>query len=134
VLVVVESLTPDERAVFVLHEVFGFSLAEIAVALGRPAPAVRQLAHRAREHVQARRPRFDVDWDQQRAVTARFLAAAADGDIEDLMTVLAPDVTLRTGGGGRRAPRCARSPGPVRWRGGLWASPAGRTRVSRSPT
>src|SRR5262249_35841936 len=60
-MLVVESLTPDERAVFVLHEVFGFSLAEIAVALGRPAPAVRQLAHRAREHVQARRPRFDVD-------------------------------------------------------------------------
>lgn len=100
-LVVLESLTPDERAVFVLHEVFGFSLAEIAVTLGRPAPAVRQLAHRAREHVQARRPRFDVDWDQQRAVTTRFLAAAAGGDIEDLMTVLAPDVRLLTDGGGK---------------------------------
>ena len=100
-LVVLESLTPDERAVFVLHEVFGFSLAEIAAALDRPAPAVRQLAHRAREHVQAHRPRFDVDWDQQREVTARFLAAAAGGDIEDLMTVLAPDVTLLTDGGGK---------------------------------
>ena len=100
-LVVLESLTPDERAVFVLHEVFGFSHAEIAVALGRSAPAVRQLAHRAREHVQARRPRFEVDWDQQREVTARFLAAAAGGDIEDLMTVLAPDVTLLTDGGGK---------------------------------
>ena len=100
-LVVLESLTPDERAVFVLHEVFGFSLAEIAVALARPAPAVRQLAHRAREHVQAHRPRFDVDWDQQREVTARFLAAAAGGDIEGLMAVLAPDVTLLTDGGGR---------------------------------
>src|SRR5262249_57071237 len=62
-LVVLESLAPEERAVFVLREVFGFSLAEVAVALGRPAPAVRQLAHRAREHVQARRPRFDVDLD-----------------------------------------------------------------------
>jgi len=100
-LVVLESLTPDERAVFVLHEVFGFGHAEIAAVLGRSAPAVRQLAHRAREHVQARRPRFDVDWDQQREVTARFLAAAAGGDIEDLMTVLAPDVTLLTDGGGK---------------------------------
>ena len=81
-LVVLESLTPDERAVFVLREVFGFSHAEIAATLGGPDAAVRQLAHRAREHVQARRPRYDVDWDQQRAVTDRFLAAAAGGDIK----------------------------------------------------
>ncbi len=100
-LVVLESLTPDERAVFVLREVFGFDHAEIAAALGRSAPAVRQLAHRAREHVQARRPRFDVDWNQQREVTERFLAAAAGGDIEGLMTVLAPDVTVLTDGGGK---------------------------------
>ena len=100
-LVVLESLTPEERAVFVLREVFGFGHAEIGVALGRSAPAVRQLAHRAREHVQARRPRFDVDWGQQRAVTERFLAAAAGGDIEGLMAVLAPDVTLLTDGGGK---------------------------------
>jgi RNA polymerase sigma-70 factor (TIGR02957 family) len=100
-LVVLESLTPDERAVFVLREVFGFGHAEIGAALGRSAPAVRQLAHRAREHVQARRPRFDVDWDQQREVTERFLAAAAGGDIDGLMTVLAPDVTLLTDGGGK---------------------------------
>ncbi len=100
-LVVLESLTPEERAVFVLREVFGFEHAEIGAALGRSSPAVRQLAHRAREHVQARRPRFDVDWHQQRAVTERFLAAAAGGDIEDLMTVLAPDVILLTDGGGK---------------------------------
>jgi RNA polymerase sigma-70 factor (TIGR02957 family) len=100
-LVVLESLTPEERAVFVLREVFGFEHAEIGTALGRSAPAVRQLAHRAREHVQARRPRFDVDWNQQREVTERFLAAAAGGDIEGLMTVLAPDVTLLTDGGGK---------------------------------
>jgi len=100
-LVVLESLTPDERAVFVLREVFGFGYAEIGAALGRSVPAVRQLAHRAREHVQARRPRFDVDWDQQREVTERFLAAAAGGDIDGLMTVLAPDVTLLTDGGGK---------------------------------
>jgi RNA polymerase sigma-70 factor (ECF subfamily) len=100
-LVVLESLTPEERAVFVLREVFGFGHAEIGAALGRSAPSVRQLAHRAREHVQARRPRFDVDWNQQREVTDRFLAAAAGGDIEALMTVLAPDVTLLTDGGGK---------------------------------
>jgi RNA polymerase sigma-70 factor (ECF subfamily) len=100
-LVVLESLTPDERAVFVLREVFGFSYAEIGAALGRSDAAVRQLAHRAREHVQARRPRFDVDWAQQREVTERFLAAAAGGDLGVLMTVLAPDVTLLTDGGGK---------------------------------
>jgi RNA polymerase sigma-70 factor (ECF subfamily) len=107
-LVVLESLTPEERAVFVLREVFGFGHAEIGAALGRSTPAVRQLAHRAREHVQARRPRFDVDWNQQREVTERFLAAAAGGDIEGLMTVLAPDVTLLTDGGGKA--RAARRP------------------------
>ena len=100
-LVVLESLTPDERAVVVLREVFGFSYAEIGAALGRSDAAVRQLAHRAREHVQARRPRFEVDWDQQREVTARFLAAAAGGDLGGLMTVLAPDVTLLGDGGGK---------------------------------
>ena len=100
-LVVLESLTPDERAVFVLREVFGFSHAEIGAAVGRPDAAVRQLAHRAREHVQARRPRFDVDWNQQREVTERFLAAAAGGDIEGLVSVLADDVTLLTDGGGK---------------------------------
>ena len=100
-LVVLESLTPDERAVFVLREVFGFSYAEIGAALGRSDAAVRQLGHRAREHVQARRPRFEVDWDQQREVTDRFLAAAAGGDIGGLVSVLAPDVTLLTDGGGK---------------------------------
>lgn len=100
-LVVLESLAPAERAVFVLREVFGFSYAEIGAALGRSDAAVRQLGHRAREHVQARRPRFDVDQNQQREVTQRFLAAAVGGDIEGLMTVLAPDVTLVTDGGGK---------------------------------
>jgi len=104
-LVVLESLTPEERAVFVLHEVFGFPHAEIASAISRSDASVRQLMHRAREHVQARRPRFDVDAGQQREVTERFLAAAAGGDIDQLMTVLAPDVTLISDGGGKaRAP------------------------------
>lgn len=100
-LVVLETLAPEERAVFVLREVFGFPHTEIAAALGRSSDSVRQLAHRAREHVQARRPRFDVDADQQRQVTQRFLAAAAGGDLDGLMTVLAPDVTLVTDGGGK---------------------------------
>jgi RNA polymerase sigma-70 factor (ECF subfamily) len=107
-LVVLESLTPEERAVFVLREVFGFAHSEIAAAIGRSEAAVRQLAHRAREHVQARRPRFDVDPDQQRAVTQRFLAAAAGGGIDELIAVLAPDVVLLTDGGGKA--KAARRP------------------------
>lgn len=108
VLVVLESLTPEERAVFVLREVFDFGYPEIAGALGRSEPAIRQIAHRARGHVQARRPRFEVDQGRQRAVTARFLAAAVGGDIDGLLEVLAPDVTLTTDGGGRV--RAARRP------------------------
>jgi RNA polymerase sigma-70 factor (ECF subfamily) len=100
-LVVLESLTPEERAVFVLREVFGFSYVEIGASLGRTDATVRQIAHRAREHVQARRPRFDVDPTQQREVTRRFLDAATGGDIEGLMAVLAPNVTLLTDGGGK---------------------------------
>ncbi len=100
-LVVLESLTPEERAVFVLREVFGFSHAEIAAWLGRTEAGVRQLAHRAREHVQARRPRFDVDREQQQQVTRRFLAAAIGGDLDGLMAVLAPDVALISDGGGK---------------------------------
>jgi RNA polymerase sigma-70 factor (TIGR02957 family) len=100
-LVVLESLTPEERAVFVLREVFDFAHAEIAASLGRSEAAVRQIAHRAREHVQARRPRFEVDPGRQRVVTARFLAAAVGGDIDGLLAVLAPDVTLTTDGGGK---------------------------------
>ena len=100
-LVVLESLAPAERAVFVLREVFGFPYSDIGAALGKTEAAVRQLAHRAREHVQARRPRFDVNHDQHRTVTRRFLAAAAGGDIDGLMAVLAPDVALLSDGGGK---------------------------------
>ena len=104
-LVVLESLAPEERAAFVLREVFGFAPAEIGEALGRSDAAVRQLVHRAREHVRARRPRFDVDKGQQREVTERFLAAATGGDLDQLMEVLAPEVTLTGDGGGiARAP------------------------------
>jgi RNA polymerase sigma-70 factor (TIGR02957 family) len=100
-LVVLETLSPLERAVFVLKEVFDFSYAEIAAAVERSEDAVRQAAHRAREHVRARRPRFTADRSRQREVTERFLAAATGGDINTLMDLLSPDVTLWTDGGGK---------------------------------
>jgi RNA polymerase sigma-70 factor (TIGR02957 family) len=100
-LVVLETLSPAERAVFVLREVFGVPVAEVAEALGRTEAAVRQMAHRAREHVQARQPRFDTDRQAQREVTERFFAAVAGGDIEALLAALAPDVVLISDGGGR---------------------------------
>ncbi|UQS24948.1 RNA polymerase sigma-70 factor [Amycolatopsis thermalba] len=100
-LVVLETLSPLERAVFVLKDVFGFSHAEIAEAVDRTEAAVRQAAHRAREHVRARRPRFPADRGKQREVTERFLAAATGGDVNTLMDLLSPDVTLWTDGGGK---------------------------------
>lgn len=99
-LVVLESLTPDERAVFVLREVFGMPHDDIANALGRTSAAIRQLAHRAREHVQARRPRFEADSAEQRRVTEEFLGACASGDLTALLGLLAPNVTLVSDGGG----------------------------------
>ncbi|WP_405482959.1 RNA polymerase sigma-70 factor [Streptomyces sp. NBC_00009] len=101
VLVVLESLSPLERAVFVLREAFGFPFAEIATTLERSESAVRQLAGRARKHVDERRPRFDVDPVEQRALTERFLAAATGGDLEGLMTLLAPDARLVGDSGGK---------------------------------
>ncbi|MBW8481346.1 RNA polymerase sigma-70 factor [Actinomadura parmotrematis] len=100
-LVVLETLSPLERAVFVLREVFGFPHAEIAAALDRSEASVRQLGARARKHVQARRPRFAAAEGERRAATERFLTAALGGDINDLMEALAPDVTLWTDGGGK---------------------------------
>lgn len=100
-LVVLETLTPLERVVFVLHEVFSLPYPEIAATLERSEAGVRQLAHRAREHVQARRPRFDTDPEEQRAVTERFLRAAMGGDIGALMELLAPDVVVVADTGGK---------------------------------
>jgi RNA polymerase sigma-70 factor (ECF subfamily) len=101
-LVLLETLSPDERAVFVLREVFGFEYGEIAEAVGKPAPTVRQVAHRAREHVRARRKRFDaVDPERNAEITAQFLATAASGDVEALMTMLAPDATWMADSGGK---------------------------------
>ena len=100
-LVVLETLSPLERAVFVLKEVFDFSYAEIADAVDRSEAAVRQAGHRARNHIQARRPRFEADRTKRRELTERFFAASIGGDINELMELLAPDVTLWTDGGGK---------------------------------
>lgn len=100
VLVVLESLSPLERAVFVLREAFGYPYADIAAVLDRGEPAVRQLAGRARKHVEERRPRYEVDPAERRDLTERFLAAAAGGDLEALMSLLAPDVRLIGDSGG----------------------------------
>jgi RNA polymerase sigma-70 factor, ECF subfamily len=101
-LVVLETLSPDERAVFVLREVFGFSHDEIASAIGKSTAAVRQMAHRAREHVQSRRKRFEpVDPQQSAELTTRFLTAAATGDVEGLMAMLAPDVVFTSDSDGK---------------------------------
>jgi RNA polymerase sigma-70 factor (ECF subfamily) len=108
-LVLLETLTPDERAVFVLREVFGFDYDEIAGAVGKSVAAVRQVAHRAREHVHARRKRFEPpDPEESTRITEQFLAAASTGDMEGLMALLAPDVTSIADGGGR--PGAARRP------------------------
>jgi RNA polymerase sigma-70 factor (ECF subfamily) len=99
-LLVLETLSPTERAVFVLREVFDVPYDDIADAVGRSPAAVRQIAHRARGHVQARRPRVSVTSAQRDVVMQRFVAAAATGDVQSLMDVLAPDVVLLTDGGG----------------------------------
>jgi RNA polymerase sigma-70 factor (ECF subfamily) len=109
-LTVLETLAPAERAVFVLREVFDVPYAEIADAIGKSAPAVRQIARRAREHVAARRPRVDVSRAEQRAVVERFVAALRSGQMGELMDVMAPDVILIADGGGI-APA---APAPIR--------------------
>jgi RNA polymerase sigma-70 factor (ECF subfamily) len=99
-LTVLETLRPAERAVFVLREVFATPYEEIAEVVGRSPAAVRQMAHRAREHVAARRPRMQVDRAQQQAALTEFLAAVTTGDVQRLVAVLAPDVVLVSDGGG----------------------------------
>jgi RNA polymerase sigma-70 factor (ECF subfamily) len=99
-LLVLETLTPTERAVFVLREVFDLPYEEIAEAVDKSPAAVRQIAHRARSHVESRRPREAVGSDQQQVVMERFMTAVSTGDLQSLMDVLAPDVVLITDGGG----------------------------------
>ena len=101
-LVLLETLTPDERAVFVLREVFGFDYDEIAGAVGKSVTTVRQVAHRAREHVHARRKRFDpVDSARTTELTTQFLTAASTGDLDGLMSMLAPDAVWTADSNGK---------------------------------
>jgi RNA polymerase sigma-70 factor, ECF subfamily len=101
-LVLLETLTPDERAVFVLREVFGFDYDEIAGAVGKSVANVRQVAHRAREHVHARRKRFEpADSAMTAELTEQFMTAASTGDVDGLMALLAPDATWTADSGGK---------------------------------
>ncbi|HEU0127234.1 MAG TPA: RNA polymerase sigma-70 factor, partial [Pseudonocardiaceae bacterium] len=113
-LTVLETLAPAERAVFVLREVFEVPYAEIAAAVDKTPAAVRQIAHRAREHVAARRPRIQVDRAEHQQVVDRFLSALRTGDLQVLLDVLAPDVVLVADGGGQvpavRRPVVGRDP------------------------
>jgi RNA polymerase sigma-70 factor, ECF subfamily len=99
-LTVLETLGPVERAVFVLREVFDTSYEEIAEAVGKSPAAVRQIAHRARDHIAARRPRMAVSTTEQQEAVDRFLAAIRHGDLQGLLDVLAPDVVAVADGGG----------------------------------
>jgi RNA polymerase sigma-70 factor (ECF subfamily) len=106
-LTVLETLGPTERAVFVLREVFDTPYEEIAEAVGKSPAAVRQIAHRARDHIAARRPRMAVSTTEQQEAVDRFLAAIRHGDLQGLLDVLAPDV-VAVGDGGGLAPAVRR--------------------------
>ena len=100
-MMALERLSPLERAAFLLHDVFGVALDEVATTLGREAPAVRQLAVRARKHVQDARPRFPVADDEGQRIAAAFFNASRTGDVEALRGLLAQDVILQSDGGGK---------------------------------
>jgi RNA polymerase sigma-70 factor, ECF subfamily len=107
-LLLLERLSPLERAVFVLREVFGFDFPEIASAVGRSEAACRQLAVRARRHMEAGRPRFEADRREREELTARFFDALRDGDVDGLRELLAADVQM-VGDAGGKAPALPRS-------------------------
>ena len=100
-LVLLEELTPLERAAYLLHDIFGYSFDEVAHSLGRTPAACRQLGVRARRRIGERRQRFDVDLRQGRELTDRFLLACATGDLSGLVSMLSEDVVVWTDGGGR---------------------------------
>jgi RNA polymerase sigma-70 factor (ECF subfamily) len=107
-LLLLERLSPLERAVFVLREVFGFGFPEIAAAVGRSEPACRQLAVRARRHMEAGRPRFEADRREREELAARFFDALRNGDVHQLRELLAADVSM-VGDGGGKAPALPKS-------------------------
>jgi RNA polymerase sigma-70 factor (ECF subfamily) len=100
-LVLLESLTPTERAVFLLHEVFGYDYKEIADITGKSEPNCRQILTRARRHVDEGKPRFEASREQREEVARRFFDAAGGGDLNSLLELLAPDVTMVGDGGGK---------------------------------
>lgn len=100
-LVLLESLTPVERAVFLLREVFDYEYAEIARIVGKSEANCRQTARRAHQHIAARRPRFDVAPEQQERLAHQFVETCAGGDMAGLLSLLADDITLWSDGGGR---------------------------------
>ncbi|MCX4818305.1 RNA polymerase sigma-70 factor [Streptomyces sp. NBC_01239] len=107
-LLLLERLSPLERAVFVLREVFSFGFPEIASALGRSEAACRQLVVRARRHMEAGRPRFEADREEREHLAGRFLDAVRDGDVECLRDLLAADAQI-VGDGGGKSPQLAKA-------------------------
>jgi RNA polymerase sigma-70 factor (TIGR02957 family) len=107
-LVLLESLSPEQRAVLLLRDVFDYGYAEVASIVGKSEDNVRQLARRARRHVEERRPRFETSRQQRQELARRFFAAAREGDLGGLESLLAREVTL-TGDGGGKVPALARS-------------------------
>ncbi|MGH2709626.1 MAG: RNA polymerase sigma factor SigJ, partial [Actinomycetota bacterium] len=118
-LVLLESLSPEQRAVLLLHDVFDYGYPEIAAIVGKSEDNVRQLATRARRHVEQRRPRFKTTREQRDELSKRFFAAVEHGDLAGLETLLAHDVELTADGGGKVPGALAR---PLR----------GRNRVARA--
>ena len=100
-MLALERLSPLERAAFLLHDVFDVALTDVATTLGREAPAVRQLAARARKHIQAERTRFAVGQEEGEQIARAFFAAARDGDAAALGSLLAANVELHSDGGGK---------------------------------
>ncbi|MGR4884064.1 RNA polymerase sigma-70 factor [Streptomyces sp. LARHCF249] len=107
-LLLLERLSPLERSVFVLREVFAFGFDEIATAVGRSEAACRQLLVRARRHMQDGRPRFEADGQERRELASRFFDALREGDVDGLQSLLAADVSM-VGDGGGKAPQLARA-------------------------
>ncbi|MER6133792.1 RNA polymerase sigma-70 factor [Streptomyces sp. NPDC001815] len=107
-LLLLERLSPLERSVFVLREVFGFGFDEVAAAVGRSEAACRQLLVRARRHMQAGRPRFEADREERKELATRFFDALREGDVVGLRELLAADVSM-AGDGGGKAPQLARA-------------------------
>ena len=107
-LVLLESLSPEQRAVFLLHDVFDYPYEEVARIVGKTEANARQLASRARRHVDERRPRFEATREQREKLADRFFAAVGEGDVKSLEAMLAEDVVLHGDGGGK-APALARA-------------------------